>query len=272
MNDQTKKTRNKDTFDWEQTRIKEIFEFLKKNAQWNKEYQEREYQRCLLGAGSPRNRLIHFLHLNVNTQSSPDMDALSPFWRDLYQADIEEISTLKKFVEFLKNLKRKKNSKSKTKKTSQVSIPTDYWSTLFDELSMRPGWGAKTTALFVKATIQLHQGPKDLHFWTDATPDDAPLEVKPFLPVDEVILNIFKVLGHPCPRIENLNKALRKRYSAQEMLTWDDLWFWGFFTQKGKNKREFGWNSEKFWGQLSSAKADETELSALGAQFVKLLR
>lgn len=272
MTNKPKTERKKDNFDWEHARVKNLFAFLERNTKWNKEFQERDYRRCLASSTSDYERLVCFLHLNVSTQSDADMDELKPFWEALHRAAPEETSSLKSFTTYVAQ-----QAKKAPQKKGKALIPqsaTDEWGALFSAVHAHLGWGVKTTALFVKATINLHRGSKELHFWPDATPDMAPiLESKLFLPVDRVILHIFRELGHPCPSVDNINKGLWNRYSAEQMLIWDDLWFWGFFTQTGGgNDRSLGWNSGKFWSQLSSPKDREAELRALGKEFVQLLR
>lgn len=262
----------RDDFDWEQPRAKRLFAFLEEHKQWNKDFQAREFTHCLAGCANERERLIRFLHWNVNTQSSPDMDALCQFWQTLHGATAKETASLEAFTNFLaRNVKGSAATQADASPKNQLP---GKWEALFTCLRAQPGWGVKTTALLVKGVIQLHRGPAPLHFWPDATPSTAPLEGnKPYLPVDQVILRIFKELGHPCPREDNINKALRERYSAEEMLIWDDLWFWGFFTQRGGGlDRELGWNPGKFWNQLSAPKEKEAELQLLAERFLGLLK
>lgn len=264
--------RKRDDFDWEQPRVKQLYDFLQEHQQWNKDFQAREFKLCLAGCETKRDRLLRFLHWNVNTQSSPDMDALSQFWQTLHGATAEETASMGAFTTFLAG--SVKGSTAPHANVSQKNQFASKWETLFTGLRSQPGWGVKTTALFVKGVIQLHRGPDQLHFWTDATPSKAPLEGdKPYLPVDQVILFIFKELGHPCPREDNINKALRARYSPEQMLVWDDLWFWGFFTQRGGGlERELGWNPGKFWNQTSAPKEKEAELQMLAGHFLSLLK
>ncbi len=271
MTNQPRAARKKDDFDWNHVRVERLFSFLKRNAKWNKEFQGRDYKRSLAGCTSERDRLVCFLHSIANSQSGADMDKLKPFWEALHRAKPEEVSTLKSFNEYL----AQQTTLALQKKGKALTTPpaADEWERLFNNLHSHPGWGVKTTALFVKATINLHRGPRALHFWADATPEMASvLKSKPFLPVDRVILCIFRELGHPCPSVDNINKGLRRWYTAEQMLIWDDLWFWGFFTQTGGgDDRSLGWNSGKFWNQLSSDKNCEAELSVLGEEFVRLL-
>jgi hypothetical protein len=263
--------RKKDNFDWQHARVAKLFAFLDQNTKWNREFQEHEYTRCLASCITERDRLVCFLHLNVSTQSGADMDKLKPFWESLHRATPEETSSLNAFSTYVAQQAEELPQKKGKALMPQPAI--DEWEVLFSAVHSHPGWGVKTTALFVKASINLHRGPKALHFWSDASPEMAPLNSKPYLPVDRVILRIFRELGHPCPSVDNINKGLRSRYTAEQMLTWDDLWFWGFFTQTGGgNDRSLGWNSGKFWSQLSSPKDREVELRALGEEFVQLLR
>ena len=64
------------------------------------------------------------------------------------------------------------------------------------------------------------------------------------------------------------------------MLIWDDLWYWGFFTQRSIKTtngevnsgyaRQFGWNKDKFWAQFSSQKKDEQKIKVLAERFLDL--
>ena len=75
----------------------------------------------------------------------------------------------------------------------------------------------------------------------------------------------------------NINSFLKKdiQYTNNEMLIWDDLWFWGFITQnsQGKDGRKFGWNKAKYWSIFTAAK-DEASIKGiqrLAKQFLKKL-
>lgn len=274
------KTENDDaSFDWKGDRIKALFKFLERNVEWNEAFQEREYARSLASCTSSRDRLVGFLHLNVSTQSGADMDELQPFWEALHAATDDQISTLTNFTQYLVQKVTKEKKSLGTRDT-----PDGVWEALFVALNSHFGWGIKTTALFVKATIKLHRGPKALHFWPDATREAAPvMDSRLFLPVDRVITRIFEELGLPSPGVSSINNGLRDVYRGEAMLIWDDLWFWGFFTQKKVTvpastnrvkgtKRILVWNPAKFWSQLSSDKDRESELEVLGEEFLTLLK
>ena len=125
--------------------------------------------------------------------------------------------------------------------------------------------GEKTAALFVKSAIKIHRRLPDYFFW-----EDVPLEFEPheriFLPVDRVIIELFKKIDGNKDNFKKINSLLIDEcgYTPEQMLVWDDLWYWGFFTQKSikpskdipghDHAREFGWNEDKFWCQFSSQK------------------
>lgn len=97
----TSAPKKKDDFDWTQQRVTKLFAFLKTHHQWNREFQQREYERCLAGCNTKRERLVRFLHWNVNTQQKANLNALEPFWRLLHQASNQDTATLRGFTAFL---------------------------------------------------------------------------------------------------------------------------------------------------------------------------
>src|SRR5690606_8375511 len=95
--------------------------------------------------------------------------------------------------------------------------------------------------------------PPELKIW-----DDAPTEIKDndsfYLPVDAVIISIFNSLENKNWDFKNINKKL-KEYDGNDIEIWDDLWFWGFITQKGTgNVRKMEWNLNKYWTLRESDK------------------
>jgi hypothetical protein len=95
--------------------------------------------------------------------------------------------------------------------------------------------------------------------------------------VDSVITHIFQSLGLKNANFQSVNKELLKHYSAEDILVWDDLWYWGFFTQvssgpQGKRTRAFKWNADKFWCQPGAPKSREAEVQRLGEEFIKICR
>ena len=80
-----------------------------------------------------------------------------------------------------------------------------------------------------------------------------------FLPVDAVIISIFKKLDSSTKwDFDKINSKLKKVYTESEIEVWDDLWFWGFITQNGTGEnRNFEWNLNKYWALKES---DKTKL------------
>jgi hypothetical protein len=72
----------------------------------------------------------------------------------------------------------------------------------------------------------------------------------------------------------SINKVLQalNPSSAKDMLIWDDLWFWGFITQRGSEEREFGWNQAKYWSIFTASKdeKDIRDIENLATDFLKL--
>ena len=108
--------------------------------------------------------------------------------------------------------------------------------------------------------------------------DDAPKSIEKddrlFLPVDAVIIAIFKKLGYKNNDFEGINNKLNKYYIGDEIEVWDDLWFWGFITQKGTGEnREHVWNDSKYWSLEHSDKNAEIieDIKKQAAKFLKIL-
>ncbi len=244
-------------------RLADVFDFLRDNHNWNRDFQQQGYRRQLSHCDSELERLKGLLHATVNTQSAPSLGSLGKFWRHLNEFAPSMHPTRLEFTEFLEafvQLDRRGGGP---------------WERLFFALSAQPGWGKKTAALFVKAAIQVHRGPKPLHFWVDDG-IDQPLILpdRVYLPVDAVIIHIFRETALVAsPTFGAINKFLMQHYGPEEMLVWDDLWFWGYFTQDSQEgKRTTGWNQDKFWCQLSSPVRSEKKVRELGESFAALLQ
>lgn len=109
-----------------------------------------------------------------------------------------------------------------------------------------------------------------LRFWENAPPLSKPDHL--FLPVDAVIKEIFKHLDPSVNSFEEINKALEENGSME---IWDDLWFWGFITQKGsKGSREFVFNKGKYWLLLFTPKDSEAmkDIEARCKKFIDIIQ
>jgi hypothetical protein len=214
------------------------------------------------GAGTPYERLCALLHSIVNTQSQPKLDGLAEYWKRLHnEYPGNQQPALQSFCTFL-------GVGGKPSLTN-----------LFKGLTAQDGWGDKTAALFVKNVINIHRSDaKHLYIFSDAKKfvRDISADEQIYVPVDAVIEHIF-FPGEPLTgrRFKRINEILHEFTGGdpEQMLIWDDLWFWGFITQKGDRKtRKIEWNASKFWVLRSHAKDDVATMKKLADCFVKLVQ
>lgn len=183
-------------------------------------------------------------------------------------------------AEFYKKIAGKKSNLTSFKNLLKTlgaieKTPVNY-NSLFELLKAQDSWGAKTAALFVKAVYNTHAGySKQLMFWQDA-PVTLATNDEIYLPVDAVIYFIFEQLGKPCSHtFGGINKYIKANLPTGDIEVWDDLWFWGFITQKGGGKtRTMEFNEAKYWNLLHSPKAAKLiyKVKALANEFIGLLK
>ena len=245
--------------------IDRLYQFLEMHHKWNIEFQAGEYSRYLTHCETPKQRLITLLHMVAHTQSQPKLAPLANFWRHLegvgWEHEIPSIEGLTIAIE-----------KVGSPSTSHVGP----WDRLFHALNSVDGWGPKTSALFVKALIGLHRTEHaNLHCIQDVAAHQVIADSdRVYLPVDAVIRRVFNTPGMQKlgKTFYPINTALQKIYTPEQMLVWDDLWFWGFFTQNSSTAdRTIGWNEARFWGQLSSPKAKILEVQTLCNKFLQIV-
>lgn len=221
-------------------KLENIFEFLSLNRQYNHQLQERFYLSILKPYNTHFDKVLSLLYHIANTQSRPNINSLATF-NKLIHSNANSLNSFKSFVELL-------NDNNKT----LVNFHS-----LFIGLASQSGWGEKTSSLFVKTIYHLHNSfySKDLKIWNDV-PKAIDEKDNLFLPVDAVIIAIFKKLDNTIKwDFKKINKILKNKYKGQQIEVWDDLWFWGFITQKGSGTiREFGWNENKYWTLKESDK------------------
>lgn len=242
-----------------ENKLDNIFKFLKANRKYNKEVQTTYCNSVLLPYEKIEDKVIALLHNIVNTQSQPKIDKLLVFFKHI----TENKSSLKTFEGFLKVLGK------------QSHTPSNY-QTVFKLLKQQMGWGEKTASLFTKSIYHLHNGkyPIELKLWKDA-PTTIQANDKLYLPVDAVILFIFKKAKLTTKQsFSSINNFLSENYQGDKMEIWDDLWFWGFITQKGgRSKRIQKWNEAKYWALLHTNKNAKaiTEINTKAVDFIKLI-
>lgn len=213
-------------------RTNAIFKFLKANASVNEAIQVGFVREALSPARVEERALLLMQHV-LQTQSRPQLDKLLEFIKPAALSGM--LRTCTDFRQYMSKLRGR----------------TDLWEALRDS----PGWGNKTAALMVRNLAIAHHTP-DLRrrFWRDIDVIDRS-EIR--LPVDAVIQAVFQRMGpldgrKPLATFIEINDHLQRRmgFGPEEMFLWDDLWFWGFITQKstpGAKHREHVWNEAKYW-------------------------
>lgn len=239
-----------------------IYIFLRENRKYNFELQTRTYQGMI--GPLPADQVICILYDIAGTQSQPNIDKLAGFFKHIHNNH----SQLNTFAGFLKAIDKEKGQNLEYK-------------TLFNNLRAWEGWGDKTAALFCKTIFHFHNGEytKVSGIWKDI-PTTITKDDELFLPVDAVIVSIFNkistshgVAAKPQWNFTNINKLLHDKYTGSEIEVWDDLWFWGFISQKGGEKRTHKWNPHKYWVLKDSDKSPEViaEIERLVAEFISII-
>jgi len=238
-------------------KLEKIYNFLEENQSYNRIFQQREYYSIYSYQNTKRKKVISLLYNILNSQSQPKINNTSNFFKCIYE-NIDKLDTFETFVKFL------------NKNTENAN-----YENLYIGLKSCKGWGDKTSALFTKVVFNVHNGSYDnsLQIWDD-TPKNI-INDKLYLPVDRVIINIFNYLKFKKNSFLSINKKLNKCSTDKSIAIWDDLWFWGFITQKGSgSNRVLEWNLDKYWSLEHSDKSHEmiNEIETKARCFIKLLK
>lgn len=241
-------------------KLDEILLFLKENKNYNKALQT-EYALGTIGSREDSfDKLVALLYDTINTQSQPNIDNVSEFFREVY-SNKNQLNTFNGFFKFIVG-------------NSIDEYPqTDIYNQLFESLKAKEGWGPKTSSLFIKNIYNYHHSfdKPELKFWND-TPKMKDGD-KLYLPVDTVIMEIFNnfLANHKAKwNFGNINKILHGNFINEDVILFDDLWFWGFITQKGSSKRDFVINMDKYW-TIKEADKDAMVLKNIEEQAGKFL-
>lgn len=258
-----------------ENKLREIFNFLDANREYNHAFQTKCYILDITPYNNVSDKVLSLLYRVVNTQSKPKIDKLAQTFKD-FDGDSGCLESFDSFIKHISKDKYKKEGEKNKQKKSNGKFDLLY-------LGMRdlPGWGPKTAALFVKSIYHLHNGiygdKDELKIWKD-----APIKIEDGdvfrLPVDAVMESIFKIINPLGKKMgfDSVNKKLNEmKYSAEKIEVWDDLWFWGFFTQSsGGDERQFGWNENKYWAQSDTSKNQDTikNIKEQAEIFLKILK
>lgn len=249
-------------------RLTEIFRFLGLYRHYNEAVQHAAYRKDVLPWPDTGSKLRSLLHSKAHTQSSPKLDLLMPTWKQLHQNydTFNNVRSPSELNEALWTLAKPNVVRDR------VSRPV--FEEMWVALDKAAGFGPKTSALFVKSIVEIHTLPinSDLRFLPDFSVD--PLD-RFKIPVDTVIEHIFGCLGMSNTNFTSINALITQSglYCAKRPTLWDDLWFWGFITQKSgtKARRTNCTNEPKFWSILGAPVDDWKQISAAAVVFRQLV-
>ncbi len=212
-----------------------IFNFLKKNRKFPDLQRRNSYRQILNPLLTKEEQVRLFFDREVKTQQNLKMTQIVPFW--------EHVESHKHLLSTFKGVMRMLGAPQNDRPYEEM----------FNHLKKQPLWGPKTSALFVKAVYQIHHGKLELDpLWPD-TPSLSSLNDKFYLPVDVIIINIFRdFLGMKKPTFKSINQVIHQHYRGSDVVIWDDLWFWGFITQFGSEDRTYAWNKGKYFSLVNN--------------------
>jgi hypothetical protein len=233
-----------------------LFNFLQRNKKYNNVLQKK-YRKTVLNSHRLKTEKVYsLLHSIYFTQSQPRLDNAQVFFEEIGN-NPKVLLSFKKFCQYL-----------------GVYDPKNPYLSLYHGLVNVDGWGEKTSALFVKNVYQIHLSKNStLKFW-----NDVPLLQKNdilYLPVDTVIKDIFMRQSRQLNTFKKINDYLRENEEWRNNDIWDDLWFWGFITQKGsKSPRALGFNKGKYWLLLNTSKKPKhiKEIEKKSNKFIEILK
>lgn len=249
-------------------RLERIFEFLVRFRHFNEGVQHAAYCQNVLPWPDVGSKLRSLLHSKAYTQSSPKLDVLMPTWKQLHQNydTFKSVRSPSELNEALWTLAKPNVVRDKANRP----VFEEMWTAL----DKAAGFGAKTSALFVKSIVEIHTLPinNSLRFLPDFSIDRHD---RFKIPVDTVIQFIFECLGVSDKNFTSINSLISQSdlYFAERPTLWDDLWFWGFITQMRatKTRRVIRVNEAKFYSILGAPVDKWEEISAAAAEFQHLV-
>jgi len=224
-------------------KLNEIKKFLELNKQYNHELQQKFAQKSLTNAKEPFDKLVALLYDTIDTQSRPNINRTYKFMTKIFEAK-DSLDSFDGFFEFIVH-----------KSVSEFNNKNIY-EQLFSNMKKQSGWGPKTSALLIKNIYNYHHSfdIQELKIWNDVPKVSDNNDILN-VPVDAVIFAIFMKLDSKTNfTFEKINKILQDNFTNNEIILFDDLWFWGFITQKGGRDRTYEWNEEKYWSIKESQK------------------
>lgn len=256
-----------------------LFDFLKKNHSHNRAFQLISLKSSVLPFETKKEKIRSLLVDAANTQSQANLDTLGDLWSVTANEKEGTFESATEFAAFLEKMSQKSS-----KKAYGNEEPSGLLEKMFSSLNKVPGLGRKTSALFIKNLVYLHHKdeclgyPNDrLGFWED---EDLQCinQDRIYIPVDSVIEHIFSktTVGGEFVRINQSihNFMNEKKKPMIEMLYWDDLWYWGFFTQRvdKDNGRTDKLNKPKFMSWKNSSPKSFSEVENHAHEFLEIVK
>ena len=270
-------------------RLDAIFNFLSgqddngvQNRYFNQIVQKTAYNACLLQYDQPAWKIKSLLQHIWSQQAGANLDVTLPTWRR-FQHDWGTFNNVY-YVEDLADAIRLLSPHHIVNPNLLEGHPPLFriWRYIKDT----PGFGEKTAALFVKAIVDVHTVPAyHDHRFLDGF-DAIAANDRVQVPVDIVIQTIFKnLIGNNInfnqinellfslnPDVLALHDPALANYTAAQASIWDDLWFWGFVTQRTQGGvRLVEVNAAKFWGLQGAPWEQWDQIQDLANMFVGLL-
>jgi hypothetical protein len=258
--------------------LSKMLVFLEENHKYNRSVQLASIRSSLLPFDSNKSKIKSLMMDVGQTQFRQKLDSASDLWKaiDITDHDFDSVLDLVNFLTVLSGLE--------TSDLSNKSIAED----LFMCLINTSGFGPKTAALFVKDLAMIHMvdnkigySEENLSFLKDGDKltDGNP---KIFLPVDSVIQHVFthnfcNLEAKPSNAFYLINKHLIDFMEANDvplskMIYWDDLWYWGFITQRGSgDKRKTEFNEGKYRSLKTSTQKEFSEVKVAADKFIQIL-
>lgn len=239
-------------------KLQDIYSFLSENRAYNMPIQIGAYKLAMMPYENTPDKLYSLLYATLNSQSQLNMDKSAAFFKLM----IDNYEKLNSFSGFIEAIGGNNNTPLTFKSLHRL-------------LKKQPSWGDKTAALFVKAIYHTHIGyAKELCFWNDC-PKVIVDSDELFLPVDAVIKHIFLNVDNLCKNnFKEINAYIKNKLPNTDFEVWDDLWFWGFITQKSSGGiRNLEFNEAKYWNLLDTPKDQKTieKTKLLANQFIDLI-
>ena len=229
----------------DERKLNSIFLFLKSSKEFSN-YERIFYYKFLFGSCDNKTERFNRLVYSVfNSSSQPNLEHFLSSYSILFKSWNESSGSLLKLIGVNEHVE-------------------DPYNKLFMYLKSLKGWGDKISALFVKHIIKIHNEPSltkykifNENFKISSNGND-----KVYLPVDAVIIYIFSLIDISekkiTPNFEKINRFLQKKYSCEDLIIWDELWYWGFIGTKGpRNSRKLEWNRPKYFSLEGVSKVDK---------------